>query len=72
SMIDEHTRLSVLNIVERSITAQRLTEELGKAFALWGGPPQVLRMDNGPEFISSVLQQFCRDRIGISYIPPGT
>ncbi|WP_176224923.1 integrase core domain-containing protein, partial [Rhodococcus sp. 1168] len=64
--------LSVLNIVERSITAQRLTEELGKAFTLWGGPPQVLRMDNGPEFISSVLQQFCRDRIGIAYIPPGT
>ncbi|MGV8874270.1 MAG: transposase, partial [Rhodococcus sp. (in: high G+C Gram-positive bacteria)] len=72
SMIDEHTRLSVLNIVERSITAQRSTEELDKAFALWGGPPQVLRMDNGPEFISSVLQQFCRDRVGISYIPPGT
>jgi putative transposase len=32
----------------------------------------VLRMDNGPEFISHVLQQFCGDRIGISYIPPGT
>ncbi|MCZ4080354.1 IS3 family transposase [Rhodococcus sp. H36-A4] len=72
SMIDEHSRLSVLNIVERSITARRLTEELEKAFALWGGPPLVLRMDNGPEFISHVLQQFCGDRIGISYIPPGT
>ena len=32
----------------------------------------VLRMDNGPEFISHVLRQFCRDRVGISYIPPGT
>ena len=72
SMIDEHTRLSVLNIVERSITAARLTEELDKAFALWGGPPRVLRMDNGPEFISTVLQQFCQDRVDISYIPPGT
>ena len=72
SMIDEHTRLSVLNIVERSITARRLTEELEKAFALWGGPPQVLRMDNGTEFISQVLQQFCRDRVGICHIPPGT
>jgi putative transposase len=72
SMIDEHTRLSLMNIVERSITAERLTVELGKAFALWDGPPLVLRMDNGPEFISHVLQQFCGDRIGISYIPPGT
>ena len=72
SMIDEHTRQSLLNIVERSIIAQRLTDELDKTFALWGGPPMVLRMDNGPELISHVLQQFCRDRVGISYIPPGT
>jgi putative transposase len=72
SMIDEHTRLSLLNIVERSITAERLIVELDKAFALWDGPPLVLRMDNGPEFISHVLQQFCGDHIGISYIPPGT
>ncbi|AWK76684.1 IS3 family transposase (plasmid) [Rhodococcus oxybenzonivorans] len=48
SMIDEHTRQSLLKIVERSITAQRLTDEHGKAFALWGGLPLVLRMDNGP------------------------
>ncbi|MDV6244910.1 DDE-type integrase/transposase/recombinase [Rhodococcus opacus] len=72
SMIDERTRRALLTIVERSITAQRLTDELDKAFTLWGGPPVVLRMDNGPEFISTVLQQFCRDRVGISYNPPGT
>lgn len=72
SMIDEHTRLSVLNIVERSITSDRLVVELDKAFALWGGAPQVLRMDNGPEFISHALQQFCDKKVRISYIPPGT
>ena len=72
SMIDEHARQSLLNIVERSITAQRLTDELDKAFAMWGGPPLVLRMDNGPEFYSTVLPQFCRDWVGLSYIPPGT
>jgi putative transposase len=33
SMIDEHTRESLLNIVEQSITAQRLTDELHKVFA---------------------------------------
>ncbi|MFP1154637.1 DDE-type integrase/transposase/recombinase, partial [Mycobacterium sherrisii] len=48
SMIDEHTRMSLLNIVERSITADRLVDELKKAFAAAGGPPMVLRMDNGP------------------------
>ena len=71
SMVDEQTRLSVMNIVDRSIPAERLTEELRKVFALWGGPPQVLRMDNGPEFISDALQDFCSDTVGISYIPPG-
>ena len=72
SMIDEHTRVSLLNIVERSITAQRLVAELKKVFAAAGGPPKVLRMDNGPEFISQALQQFCEGKTGMSYIPPGT
>ena len=71
SMIAERTRLSVLYIVERSITAQRLTEELEMAFALWDGPPLVLRVGNGPEFISQVLQELCRDQVGKCYIPPG-
>ncbi|MGW5525295.1 IS3 family transposase [Gordonia sp. NPDC003950] len=72
SMVDEHTRQSLLNIVDRSITAERLIEELEKTFAIWGGPPLVLRMDNGPEFISEALQAFCAGSVGISYIPPGT
>jgi putative transposase len=72
SMVDEHTRVSLLNIVERSITADRLVEELKTVFAMAGGPPKVLRMDNGPEFISQALQQFCDHRVGMSYIPPGT
>ncbi|WP_411289691.1 MULTISPECIES: IS3 family transposase [Mycobacteriaceae] len=72
SMIDEHTRVSLLHIVERSITTDRLVEELKKVFAAAGGPPKVLRMDNGPEFISQALQQFCEHRVGMSYIPPGT
>jgi len=52
SMIDEHTGESLLTIVERSITAERLIAELEKCFAAAGGPPRVLRMDNGPELIS--------------------
>lgn len=61
SMLDAHTRMSLLNIVERSITADRLVEEFRKVFAVAGGPPEVLRMDNGPEFISQALQQFATD-----------
>jgi putative transposase len=72
SMVDEHTRMSLLNIVERSITAERLVAELTKVFAAAGGPPKVLRMDNGPEFISQALQDVREGQVGTSYIPPGT
>jgi putative transposase len=72
SMVDEHTRVSLLNLVERSITGEDLVDELEKVFAAAGGPPKVLRMDNGPEFISQALQQFCGGKLGMSYIPPGT
>ena len=71
SMIDEHTRESLLHLVERSITAERLVTELERVFAAAGGPPMVLRMDNGPEMISQALQQFCTGKVGLSYIPPG-
>jgi putative transposase len=72
SMIDEHTRESLLNVVERSITAKRLVTELQAVFARTGGPPKVLRMDNGPELVSRALQQFCDGKVGMYYIPPGT
>lgn len=49
SMIDEHTRCSLLNFVERSITGEHLVKELKTVFAAAGGPPKVLRMDNGAE-----------------------
>ena len=71
SMIDEHTRCSLMNIVERSITAERPVTELEEAFAVAGGPRKVLRMDNGPELVSQALQQFCEDKAGLFYIPPG-
>ncbi|MEU1525389.1 IS3 family transposase [Nocardia rhamnosiphila] len=71
SMVDEHTRESLLHLVERSITGEKLVAELARVFADRGAP-KVLRCDNGPEMISGALQRFCANRIGITYIPPGT
>jgi transposase InsO family protein len=71
SMVDEHTRESLLHLVERSITAERLVAELEMVFAAAGGPPKVLRMDNGPELVSQALQRFCENRVGLVYISPG-
>ncbi len=72
SMIDEHTRMSLLHLVERSITAECLVAELEAVFTVAGGPPKVLRMDNGPELVSQALQRFCEGKVGLSYIPPGS
>ena len=70
-MTDEHTRESLLNIVDRSITAERLETELDAVIAS-RGKPVVLRCDNGPELISETLRRFCASKaMGISYIPPG-
>ena len=71
SMVDEHTRESLLDMTERSITADALVDELERVFNTAGGPPTVLRMDNGPELISQALQQFCHGKVGLTYIPPG-
>ena len=70
SVIDEHTRCSLLHLVERSITAERLVVELESVFATAGGPPKVLRMDNGPELVSQALQRFCEGRVGLPYTAP--
>ncbi|WP_373279255.1 IS3 family transposase [Skermania pinensis] len=72
SMIDEHTRESLLHLVERSITAEALVTKLDRVFTRAGGPPKILRMDNGPELISQALQSFCAGKVGLAYIPPGT
>ncbi|AGZ54040.1 hypothetical protein PJK45_24555 [Mycobacterium kansasii] len=37
-VIDEHTRQSLLNIVERSTTTERLITELDQLFTAAGGP----------------------------------
>ena len=54
SIIDEHTRVSLLHVVERTITAELIVTEL-ELSRHWP-PAQVLRMDNGPELVSPAQQ----------------
>ncbi|MCV7618758.1 integrase core domain-containing protein, partial [Micrococcus luteus] len=58
-------------LVERSITADRLTAHLEDLVAARGAPA-VLRSDNGPEFISEAMADWAGTRTGLSYIPPGS
>ena len=71
SIVDEHTRECIGGLVERSITAARLTahlEEIVAARSALG----VLHSDNGPEFISDAMAGWAGTRTGLSYIPPGS
>ncbi len=70
SFVDEHTHECLGGLVERSITADRLVDELDRIVAV-RGLPQVLRSDNGPEFASQALADWAKNRVGLAYIPPG-
>ena len=70
SIVDEHTRVCLGGLVERSITAERFTSHLDELVAKHGAP-LVLRSDNGPEFISQAVSDWAGTRTGLSYIPPG-
>ncbi len=71
SIVDEHTRECIGGLVERSITADRLTGHLDDLVAVRGAP-SVLRSDNGPEFISDAMAGWAGSRVGLFYIPPGS
>lgn len=71
SIVDEHTRECIGGLMERSITAERLTDHLDGLVSVRGAPA-VLRSDNGPEFICAAMADWAGTRTGLSYIPPGS
>jgi transposase InsO family protein len=54
SIVDEHTRECLGGLVERSITADDLIDELDR-LAAHRGYPAVLRCDNGPELACAAM-----------------
>ncbi|MEV0855127.1 integrase core domain-containing protein [Nocardia fluminea] len=70
SMIDEHTRESLLHVVERSIIADR--RRAGEGVRHGGRATEGAADGQRAEFICIALQRFCTDKVGLVYIPPGT
>jgi putative transposase len=70
SIVDEHTRECLGGLVERSVTADVLIDELDR-LALMRGYPAVLRCDNGPELACQAMADWAGERVGLSFIPPG-
>ena len=71
SVIDEHTRECLGGLVERSITAEKLSDELDRIVRSRRTAPAVLRLDNGPEMIATTLADWAHGRTGMLFIPPG-
>lgn len=71
NIIDDYNREALSIDIASSITGQRVVEVL-KMIIDWRGKPNEIRCDNGPEFISAAVVQFCeKENIRIKYTQPG-
>ncbi len=70
-VIDDFKREAIGMEVDFSLPSERVIREL-KEIISWCGKPQVIRCDNGPEYISAALQNWVSEwGIGLEYIQPG-
>ena len=71
NVLDDFSRESLAIEVDTSMPSLRVIRVLNRVIAQRGKPAN-LRSDNGPEFISHLLQQWCEDNaITLQYIQPG-
>ena len=72
AICDEFTRESIGGAVGRSITADAVIEILDQAVDQRGAP-ELIRCDNGPEFVAAAIRDWCRFLgTGTAYIEPGS
>ena len=71
NVIDDFNRESLSIEVDTSLPARRVIRSLERLVAE-RGIPKAIRCDNGPEFISHLLQEWCKTMgIRLQYIQPG-
>ncbi len=71
NVMDDFNRESLAIEVDTSLPSLRITRVLNRIIEQRGKPAN-LRSDNGPEFISHVLQEWCeKHKITLQYIQPG-
>jgi putative transposase len=71
NIIDDYNRESLAIEIDTSLPALRVIRTLEQLIER-RAKPQVIRVDNGPEFISDRLQQWCDERqIRLQFIQPG-
>jgi putative transposase len=71
NLIDDFNREALAIEVDTSLPAERVIRVLQHVVD-WRGKPKRIRVDNGPEFISSKLGLWCEERgIQLQFIQPG-
>lgn len=71
NVLDDYNREMLSIVADISLPALRVTRALDELVAE-RGIPQMIRVDNGPEFISRQLDLWCKDRkIQLVFIQPG-
>ncbi len=71
NVMDDYNREVVAMDIDTSLPAQRVVRNLERLKES-RGLPQMIRVDNGPEFISARLDIWCRDNgITLAFIQPG-
>ena len=71
NIIDDYNRESLAIEIDTSLPALRVMRVLQRLIEM-RAKPQRIRVDNGPEFISDKLQQWCDDQsIRLQFIQPG-
>ena len=71
NVIDDFNREALGIEIDFSLPSERVIRALEQIIA-WRGKPQVIRCDNGPEYISGTIQRWAREKgIELEYIQPG-
>lgn len=71
NILDEGVREGLTLAVATSLPAERVVRVLEQVVA-WRGPPQAIRLDNGPELIAECFMTWCTERaIARRSIQPG-
>lgn len=69
NILDDYNREALAITIDTSISSHRVAREL-KQLIDYRGKPQVIRVDNGPEFLA--LEQWCKEsQIELKFIQPG-
>ncbi|PCK30776.1 hypothetical protein CEX98_16020 [Pseudoalteromonas piscicida] len=72
NVLDDFKRQALAIEVDTSLTADRVIRTLKQVIA-WRGKPKQIRVDNGPEFTSTVLEDWAmKNDIKLEFIEPGS